>query len=206
MPSSPPGGGGRSSPISSPHPRGSLPTAPSCGLARAQQQGAGSPPCLSLPNSSGTKENKTPPADRFIGNFAAGLAQTPRPRSTGTAARTLLGSSKAGRGTVPAHSGSPDATLQTWPCLSPASTCPGCCLHPACTPLVPALPMPLELRRDEEPVRSHTMCWCALVAPWLELGAVQLASLRNAALTSSSFILEAEKQPDKFSCHCQNPN
>lgn len=184
------------------HPQGSLPAAPSYGLAPAQRQAAGSLPCLSLPNSSGTKENKTSPADHFIGNFPAGLAQTPQPCSTGTAARMPLGSSKAGRGTVPVRSGSPDATLQTWSCRSPASTCPGCCR----TPLMPALPMPPELRRDEEPVRSHAMCWCALVAPRLELGAVQLASLRDAALTSSSFPLEAEKRPDKFPCHCQNPN
>lgn len=107
---------------------------------------------------------------------------------------------------MPMHGGSPDATLQTWPCLSPAATCPGRHLHPACTPLAPALPMLLELRGDEEPVRSCALRWCALVAPWLELGAVQLASLCDTALTSSSFTLEAEKQRDKFPCHCQNPN
>jgi len=186
--------------LPSPHPQGSLPAAPSCSLARAQQQAAGSLLCLSLPNSSGTRENKTPPADHFIGNFPAGSAQTPRPRSVGTVARTLPGSSKADRGTVPVRGGSPDVTLWTWPCLSPAATCPGCCLHPACTPLVPALLMPLELRRDEEPVQSRAMCPC------LELRAVQLASLCHAVLTSSSFTLEAEKQPDKFPCHCQNPD
>lgn len=138
---------------------------------------AGSPPSLSLPNSSGTRENKTPPADRFIGNFPAGLAQTPRPRSIGAAARMLLGSC---RGTVPARGDSPDATLQTWPCLSPAATCPGRCLHP--TSASPAGASGAAQGRGAALNPRNV-----LVAARSELGAAQLASLRDTALTSISF-------------------
>lgn len=73
----PPGGEGCSAPISSPHPRASLRAAPRCGSAGARQQAARCPPCLALPNSSGTGENKTPPAERFVGNSPAGFTQTP---------------------------------------------------------------------------------------------------------------------------------
>lgn len=58
--------------------RASLRAAPRCGSAGARQQAGRCPPRLSLPNSSGTGENKTPPAERFVGNSPAGFAQTPR--------------------------------------------------------------------------------------------------------------------------------
>lgn len=71
---SPPGQGGCSSPISCPIHGGPSRQHRSPGSA------AGSPPCLSLPNSSGTKENKTPPAKRFIGRFPSGFVQILRHR------------------------------------------------------------------------------------------------------------------------------